>query len=1194
MNRKEIMANYRALPRTVKVSIWLGVFLLFYTAMGFLAVPALTKYLLQNKVPELVKRPVHVEKVSFNPFTLDMKVSGFEIGQKGSKQQLAAARELEVNLEAISLVKRALVLSAIKVTGPEIYISQDKKGEFNFQDIISNGQEETPEEEESPFHFSLNNIQITDGSITFRDDLKGVTHHIKELKVGIPFVSNLKTRIRIYTKPYFSAVINGAPVEFEGQTRPFARDHSTMLHVRLDQLDLAHYLAYFSDFINFKIDSGTLATDLDLVFLVKEDGTQDVELDGNITVSKVSASRQGRVFFRLEGLVLDFAPSNLLKKEIWFSKIHIERPWLEVTRDKKGSLNLEDLLARDKKTQAEAGKKDVSKASGDLPLDFRINSAELAGGRVHFRDDATGNSTFETTIGSIGFKLEDFGTLKKEPAHLSLVLDTGKGGKCVLDGGVTLLPVSVNLKGNLTSLNLPAYHPYYRQFLNAHISKGKADISANMAFRLSENSGPDVRLSDIQVEVSDLVLQEGKGAAASGRVPLVHLAALKLAGGEADITGSDIHLASLSVNGLSTRVEIDKAGKLNLAEIARKTAGENREDQAKSTDRPFHFSLDNMSLKGGVCRFRDVSGKKPVDLSIRDIGMELKGLDTSPGQRCGFTLSAGLGKKGRVELSGSTGLDLQKLDGAFDIRMLGLRQFQGYISRFSNAVVYKGRLGFKGKIEMVRSASDEFGLTATGSGGLYGVSILDPSNRKPVFQWKKVGIRGLLFKNNPLTLHIRQVLLEELAGNIIFDGKGNLNVLALLKEEESKKEKEIKTAGKSRQDIRIKKVSLKNCAMKFVDNSVTPPFRRSIDNINGEIEGLSSDPQMRAELDIKGLADNSATMELTGQINPLAKPVYADLVLKSQGIGMTRFSPYTAKFLGYVIEKGKLSNQLHIVIKDDKVTAENRLFLDQFDFGRSVESEDAVNLPVKLAIALLKDRHGKINVEIPVHGRLDDPEFSLGGAIMKAIINLFVKAATSPFSLLSAIAGGGEDMQQIVFKPGSNRLDEEAKKKLQGLAKALKDRPALKVELTGYYDAVSDAKGLKDLRFMRLLRKEKMRDLDDDQREKITSVDDVEIKPEEFNKYLTKAYKEAPFKKPRMIIGLLKKQPPEVMEKMLREHIKIDKGDLENLAMERAQAVHDYLVSTGGIEAKRIFLTSSRHVEGSKEEKGSMVKLTLK
>ncbi len=1183
-----LILKYRNLPRQIKIGLWLAAALILYTIIGFWVIPPVTKYILESKLPQVLHRPVHVEKVYFNPFTLDLRIDAFDVGRRDGKAHLAKIKEIEVNLQAISVIKRALVLSSIKIRSPQIFISQNKKGVFNFNDILEGSKEEKSETESKPFLFSLNNIEISHGEVIFRDELKGVRHAVKNIKIGIPFISNLKTRIKIYTKPYFSAVINGAPVEFKGETRPFAQDRSTRLHVKLSKLDLAHYLAYLSDFIDFKIDSGFLGTDFDLVFVMAEDGTQDIELDGNITVSSLSMSKKGKEFLKVKRVNLAFAPSNLLQKRIWFSRISVEQPKLEIQRNESGVLNLATLIpARNHENgeKNDAGKK----ARKAMPLDFRIARAVLSDGFIHVSDHAAGSGTFDTNIQSVNILLNGFGTLKKEPAEVQVFLNTGKGGKLSLQGKILANPLSVDMHADLNSLDIPSYAPYYQRFLNAKISKGQSDISTKINLSMNGQGGPSLMISDLHVLVADFELKDPSAPDAY----LVRVPSVELSGGKMDLAARDINISSISIDGVKTNVIVDKAGQVNLGKIVKGSdSGDIKNEDADG--KAFHFSLDDLSLKKANCRFQDLSGPKPVLISVSDVGLNLHGIDNDPAKRSSFDLSARIGKKGVVSVKGGTDFYFKQIEAAIDIKRLGLRQFQGYVSRFSNARLYKGRLYFRGKVDVKSASNDQLRLAARGNCSLSGVSILSPHNHEPVFQWKMIEARGIDFLNQPFKLSVKKVILDRMAGNIIFDDKGNLNVLNLMKGEGSSQNgtKAPKHEKDSAQDIRIQVVSLKDCALEIVDDSVKPPFVRSIKQINGQIKGLSSDPKMKAQLEIKGLADNSASMEVKGEINPLAKPVFADLTFKSNGIGMTRFSPYTAKFLGYVIDKGKLSSEVHLKIEDEKITAENRLFLDQFDFGHSIESKDAVHLPVKLAIALLKDRHGQINVDIPVSGRLDDPKFSLGGAILKAIINIFVKAATSPFSLLSAIAGGGEDMQHVVFEPGSNTLTEEAKKKLSGLAKALKDRPSLKVELTGFYDPVVDAKGLKELRFMRLLKSQKMKDLEDEEREKIQSVDDIGIGKDEFNKYLKEAYKDAPFDKPRMIIGLLKKQPPEVMEKMLRDHIKITQGDLENLALERAQAVQNYLIGQGGIEASRIFLTSSRHVE--KGKKGSMVKLSLK
>ncbi len=1193
-------SRYGQLPPIVRIGLWFVIALVFYSLVGFLAVPALTRYLLQAKLPSILHRQVVVQKVYFNPFTLDMRLEGLAIGKQGSPRQFVTTKELEVNLQAISVIKQALVMSTIRVVRPQIYISLDKKGRFNFQDILNSGNEKKKEAgDEGRFLFSLNNIEIVNGSVFFEDRLKGVSHKMEDIKIGIPFISNLKTKIRIYTKPYFSAVINGSAVEFKAETRPFAKDRSTRLRIKLTDVSLAHYLAYLTEFINFKIDSGSLATDLDLAFDVTEDGSQSIKLDGNMTVASLALSQAGKPFFRVKALGFKLRPSNLFKKEILFSDILVERPQLEVVRYKNGSLNLEHLV----KTSREAANDGSTPSKGrdkTLPLDLRVEMARVEAGRIHFRDLAAGNGTYEATLEPIDLLIKDLGTLDKEPARLELALSTARGERFLAKGEVDLNPIGVDLALKLDRLFIPSYRPYYGGLINGDVKDGVANVSLSLHLDSTGPTGPFVTISDLAVEVSKLTL----GDKSVKTPPLINIPKIVLTGAEVDLSQKDVHISSILVEGLETQVVIDRHGQVNLSKMVKEVDRPSEKDDVKDeTGGSFHFALDKFALKGAKCVFKDFSGGQPVELLISGMDASIAHLVNSPGKRASFDISSTVGRKGRLKVIGSTDFEIKDLEASVSIDRLGVRQFQGYVSRFSNAILYKGRLYAKAELKLVSSGDRGLKVSARGSSSLTGVSILDPVTKRSVFQWKNIEARDFLFENEPFKLHIKKVILDRVAADVFFDKEGRLNLLALKKKEPTQKGKnisaEVSASRKSKgvnanPDISIKLVAFKDCALEIKDFSVSPPFVRSISRLNGQIKSLSSRPDMRAQIDLRALADNSANMELKGLINPLARPLFVDVWLRADGIGMTRFSPYTAKFLGYVIDKGKLTSKVHLVVQGDQIKVDDKVFLDQFDFGHSVESKDAVSLPVKLAIALLKDRQGHINLDIPVRGSMDDPEFSIGGAIMRVIINIFIKAATSPFSLLSAIAGSGEDLQQVEFVPGTSRLDEKAKKKLSTLTKALKDRPALKVELTGYYDPKADPKALADLRFLRLLRKEKMKDLDDEDREKIKSVDDVEIGKEEFKKYLTKAYKEAPFDKPKMFIGLLKKQPPEVMEKMLRDHIKVTEGDLENLALARSQAVQDYLKGVGGIENSRIFITSPMRFDGKGSGFGSVVRLSLK
>jgi len=241
-----------------------------------------------------------------------------------------------------------------------------------------------------------------------------------------------------------------------------------------------------------------------------------------------------------------------------------------------------------------------------------------------------------------------------------------------------------------------------------------------------------------------------------------------------------------------------------------------------------------------------------------------------------------------------------------------------------------------------------------------------------------------------------------------------------------------------------------------------------------------------------------------------------------------------------------------------------------------VDSPDAVSLPVKLAVALLKNRQGEIKLDLPVQGDMADPQFSLGGIIFKMILNVISKAVTSPFALLGSMFGGGEDVNHITFDPGSTLITPENQKKLAAVGKALHERPGLKLDIQGQVDPVTDRQGLKDYRFQHLLKAQKLKKFLRKSTTDIASLDKVTIEAAEYEKYLTKAYKAAPFKKAKNTIGLLKKLPADEMKRLLYEHIPVTNDDLRLLAYQRAGKVKDDLIKNGPVEPERIFLTEPK------------------
>ena len=259
--------------------------------------------------------------------------------------------------------------------------------------------------------------------------------------------------------------------------------------------------------------------------------------------------------------------------------------------------------------------------------------------------------------------------------------------------------------------------------------------------------------------------------------------------------------------------------------------------------------------------------------------------------------------------------------------------------------------------------------------------------------------------------------------------------------------------------IAIEKVTLQGGTLVFSDRHIRPEFSATMYKLGGKISGLSSEQMKFADVDLRGNLRNQSPLSITGKINPLRGDLFVDMKVSFSDIELSPLTPYFGTYLGNTVDKGKLSLDLMYHIENKQLTSENRVFIDQFTFGETVESDKATKLPVRLAIALLKDSKGEIHLDLPVTGRTDDPKFSVWKVIGQILMNLLEKAATAPFKLLGALFGGSENFSSVSFSPGSAQLAGTELEKLAKLGKVLNDRPALNLEVSGFVDKERDPEG---------------------------------------------------------------------------------------------------------------------------------------
>ena len=330
-------------------------------------------------------------------------------------------------------------------------------------------------------------------------------------------------------------------------------------------------------------------------------------------------------------------------------------------------------------------------------------------------------------------------------------------------------------------------------------------------------------------------------------------------------------------------------------------------------------------------------------------------------------------------------------------------------------------------------------------------------------------------------------------------------------------------------------------------------------NLGGRISGLSSAADKLADVDLRGNLENQSPLRITGRINPLRDNLFVDIKVSFTDIELSPLTPYSGTFLGYTVDKGKLFLDLKYHIENKKLDSENKVFIDQFTFGKKVESDKATSLPVRLAVALLKDRKGEIHLDLPVTGMTDDPKFSVWGVVLQILKNLLVKAATSPFALLQSVFGGKDDFSGVAFSPGSARLSDAERAKLLKLAQVLADRPALKMEVSGFVDRERDPEGYRTELLTRKMKNEKFLALVKEKKAlEGQNADNRGNYSPGVSGLAKTVYRKEKFPKPRNFIGLVKDLPADEMKKLILTHTVVGDEALQGLARDRATVVPQF------------------------------------
>ncbi|HWK60628.1 MAG TPA: DUF748 domain-containing protein [Eoetvoesiella sp.] len=1169
--------------RTVKILAGCAAALLVLAALSAWLVPKAVRYAFTHNVAELLGRRVEVGEIRFNPLTLALSAQNLAIDEPGAKPLLAIG-EIDLRVAWRSILLFAPILDRIHIDKPQVSLVRKDATHFNFSDIVErlakmSADQPKPEPEAKGLpRFSLNNLLLTGGGIDLDDRVTGRKQTIADLKLGIPFISTLGYATKIDVQPEVRMRINGSPFDLTGTALPFDTVRTSTLDVTLDGLALDKWADFWPVPLPVRLKSALLDSRLKVLFEQPQDAAPRIRVQGDLGLRQLDvAESSGAPLLAWDSLKFQGLSADLGARTISIGAITLEKPQVEAHRDAQ-QLNWQRVAAG------------FAKLGGPAPKAPGAAQTQAAESRPAAKEaEAAGQAPAKSASEA-----------KPEPAPASEVKSEATSASAMAsvpasEAASESVPTPAPTPASKpTSETAPGSTPAKPASPAWKISIDTVRLEAGEVHLRDDPVGLDYPLKGLSAEIQHIALPQS-----AGQPMLAQLNMDNPSDGSSLRVQAPVVLQPLSVK---AQVQLHQFGLAPLAAAVHHFA-------------PITIQKGQLSLEGnvevagtavqarnvtlGLTQFaaRDESVKPGVDLSVGSLALKADrlALDAEPTT---FTLQAdGIQKKGTLALKGSLTTQPLSLKTSVDLAKFDTASLAPYIASSLNATVRSLSVGARGNAEFALAGEGKpMRADWRGAVQVNDLDLQDRVNKAPFLNWKHLGLSNMhiAMQGPKLQLGLGDILLDDFYGNILLNSNAHLNVADVLvskgeaagsitQDTQTRRARATEKRQTARRadagpDISINSVKLKRGRMTFNDHFVRPNYRAELSSIDGTLTAVSSAKPTPAKVSVAGRVYRTAPFSVSGTVQPFSRYLALDLKATAKGVDLPRFTTYSSKYVGYAIERGKLSVDLQYQIKDRALQASNKVLLNQLTFGKPSGSADAVKLPVLLAVSLLKDASGNIDINLPISGSLDDPEFSIGGIIIQVIVNTLTKAVTAPFKLLASAFGSGADLSHIDFLPGSAALDDKARSSIATLVKALSDRPALKMDITGRADPQADEAGLRQAWLDGQIRKLKAKAAG----VKKSEAAGMSLTDADRAKYLEDVYSDAKIKdKPRNAIGFAKSIPPEQMKALLLASAPLGKQALDKLAQARAQAVYEQIMAAAENLTDRIFIVAPKTDAGS-------------
>ncbi len=1136
--------------------------------------------------------------------------------------------QIEAIVSVRSWNEKSPIVESLRIDKPIIRVARVGGNQYDFDDVIERI-EKAPKTD--PVRYAISNIVMANGLIEFDDRPVKARHRAENIQLAIPFVNTMIEPEKAHVAPALSALIDKSPINLKGDLLPFGKQLQGVLSINVTEVAIAKWQNYFPGALQLDFKRGQLNLEGQIKFLPKAEGS--LELSGLAQLSQADVNiKRGPPLASALNLTVPLKQfiatvQGNTQSDSHFGVIKATANEFHLQRDANGLMNWTRLWSApatsNNSTAASPSASSTKSGQKTASSILIIDGVSIQANQFKWLD-AQASALPQMNLDELQITSGAYHSNKKDKIDFTIdfkVLEqkTNAANPLVASwkGDYDQASDAVSMNGRLDQLPLSLASAFVKTLGDVDEGptalQGFADIAGQFAFKAS-NPGATLRFTGDELTLRSAALVLVKPKTLQPVIVGVNKGFLK--GLTIDLANNQFNAKSAEIEALQTNLKHTSSGVqvigLAMATPApvpvtvtvtvsaspsspaletKATNSESPQRVAKVTP-PLQWSLDSLRCRSCVVSFYDTVVKPNVKFERSQVNFEVGRIDSKLNQPVQFKFAANsqVDRPWAASLEGKLDLSPLVVTGAVVLANFDVARLEPYYTNALKLRVTRGTASTRGLLDLkLNKAGDLQSLSFVGDLNVGEFQTLEKSSGNEFIRWNLLSIPKIKVQTGgtaPTLIETGMVDINQLYARVLLNEKGELNLRDGIVQTDAKEKGAsvaVPTGANSPPaQIRLGGVKMIDSNINFSDQFVKPNYTANLTQLTGEMSALASDAPMPANLKVQGRVDSDAPLTIEGTLNPLAPTALLDLRAQAKAIELTSLSAYSARWAGYAIEKGKLTAKVHYQIDQGRLNARNEILLNQLVLGERIDGPQATRLPVKLAVALLKNSKGEIELDIPISGSLSDPEFSVGPLIWRTFLGLIGRVIMSPFTALAGLGEkGAEELSFIDFPSGSTDLTDDGKAKVATLSKALKERPGLTLDIGGKADEEADRAGLQRVTLDLMLKGVKLQRLTEANPKADTpDLEKLQIGLDERSSLVAQLYKNYNLpNKPKNILGIEKAVDTDEQQRLLQESISIPADLVKQLAGRRGAVTREFLMQE--IPGDRLFVIAPKVVSDS-------------